>query len=167
MKRPEVLYFFERPEAVPPKRLFQIRDLIEEGTGVGTSWIMENLQRAFLIGYAEHSAEIVGTSTHKYPKDSYRKKIEDATGLDLSGYLERGYTAVRPGYRGLGIGGRLIRGLIERSGDKKVYVTIRTDNVPPLKMTHREGMLLVATYRNHRTGHELALFANQRPPLKA
>jgi len=161
-----VTCFFNRPEDIPPETLDQIRDLIEEGSGVGTSWIRENLQDAFLIGYAEHDGKVVGTSTHKYPKEAYRKKIEAATGLDLQGYLERGYTAVRPAYRASGIGGRLIRGLIERSEGKKIYVTIRMDNTPPLKMTYREGMILAGTFINERTGHELGVFANQRPPRK-
>ena len=166
MKKSDIIYFFEKPEKIPLKTLDQIRNLIEEGNGVGTSWVKENLQNAFLIGYAEHNGEVVGTSTHKYPKEAYRKKIETATGFDLTGYLERGYTAVRPEYRALGIGGRLIRGLIEKSENKKVYVTIRMDNIPPIKMTYKEGMVLAATFVNERTGHELGVFANVMPPLK-
>ena len=166
MKKSDIIYFFEKPEEIPLKTLDQIRNLIREGSGVGTSWVKENLRDAFLIGYAEHEGEVVGTSTHKYPKEDYRNKIEAVTGLDLTGYLERGYTAVRPEYRGLGIGGRLIRGLIEKSENKKVYVTIRMDNSPPLKMTYKEGMILAATFVNARTDHELGVFANVRPPRK-
>jgi len=157
---------FKRPEEIPPETLEQISCLIEAGSGVGTSWVRENLQNAFLVAYAEHAGMVVGTSTHKYPKEAYRKKLEAATGLDLSGYLERGYTAVRAEYRGSGIGGRLIRGLIERSTGKKVYVTIRMDNIPPLKMTYREGMVLAGTFINERTGHELGVFANIMPTKK-
>jgi len=159
-------YFFEKPKEIPLKILDQICNLIEEGSGVGTSWVKENLRDAFLIGYAAHEGEVVGTSTHKYPKQEYRKKIETVTGLDLAGYLERGYTAVKPEYRDLGIGGRLIRGLIGKSENKKVYVTIRMDNIPPLKMTYKEGMVLAARFINERTGHELGVFANVRPPKR-
>jgi len=166
MKKSDIIYFFEKPEDIPLKTLDQVRILIEEGSGVGTSWVKENLRDAFLIGYAEHEGGVVGTSTHKYPKEEYRKKIEAVTGLDFAGYLERGYTAVRPEYRDLGIGGKLIRGLIEKSEDKKVYVTIRMDNIPPLKMTYKEGMILAATFVNERTGHELGVFANVMPPRK-
>jgi len=166
MKKSDIIYFFEKPGKIPQKTLNQVRILIEEGSGVGTSWVKENLRDAFLIGYAEHEGEVVGTSTHKYPKEEYRKKIEAVTGLDLAGYLERGYTAVSPEYRGLGIGGRLIRGLIEKSGNEKVYVTIRMDNIPPLKMTYKEGMVLAGKFINERTDHELGVFANVRPPRK-
>jgi len=166
MKTSLITCYFKRPQEIPAEILDQIRRLIEEGSGVGASWVRENLQNSFLIGYAEHEGKVVGTSTHKYPKEAYRNKIEAATGLDLAGYLERGYTAVRAEYRGSGIGGGLIRGLIERSAGQKVYVTIRMDNVPPLKMTYKEGMILAGTFINDRTGHELGVFANIMPPKK-
>jgi GNAT superfamily N-acetyltransferase len=166
METSPITCFFKRPEEIPSETLEQISHLIEEGSGVGTSWVRENLQNAFLIGYAEHEGAVVGTSTHKYPKEAYRNKIEAATGLDLSGYLERGYTAVKSEYRDSGIGGRLIRGLIAQSLGRKVYVTIRMDNVPPLKMTYREGMVLAGTFINERTGHELGVFTNIMPPKK-
>ncbi|HIJ19976.1 MAG TPA: hypothetical protein HPP58_02910 [Deltaproteobacteria bacterium] len=142
--------------------------LIKEAGGVGTSWAREMLRNAFLVGYAAHGDKIIGTSTHKFPKEAYRKKIENATGLDLSGYLERGYTAVREDFRDRGIGGNIIRGLIERSEGRKIYVTIRMDNPFPLKMTYREGMILSATFINDRTGHELGVFTNApaAPPRK-
>ena len=164
MKKPDIIYYFEKPEDIRLKTLNQIRNLISTGGGVGTSWVRENLQNAFLIGYAVHRERVIGTSTHKYPKEKYRKRIETATGLDLTGYVERGYTAVRPEYRDLGIGGSLIRGLIKKSGSKKVYVTIRMDNLPPLKMTYKEGMVLSARFINEKTGHELGVFANVVPP---
>ena len=166
MKKSDIIYFFEKPEEIPLKTLDRIRNLVKECGGVGTSWVKENLRDAFLIGYAEHEGEVVGTSTHKYPKEEYRNKIETLTGLDLSGYLERGYTAVSPEYRGLGVGGRLIRGLIEKSDNKKVYVTIRMDNIPPLKMTYKEGMVLAGKFINERTDHELGVYANVMPPRK-
>ena len=166
MERSDIIYFFKKPEEIPSGIVNQIHSVIEDCGGVGTSWVNENLQKAFLIGYAEHAGKVVGTSTHKFPKEAYRKKIEAATGLDLAGYLERGYTAVRSEYRDLGIGGKLIRGLIERSEGKKIYVTIRLDNIPPLKMTYREGMVLAGRFINERTGHELGVFTSQPPPLK-
>ena len=165
-EKPNIEYFFEKPDEIPLKTLDKVGTLIEEGSGVGTSWVKENLRDAFLIGYAVHEGAVIGTSTHKYPKEAYRKKIEAAAGVDLAGYLERGYTAVKAGYRGNGVGGRLIRGLIEKSESKKVYVTIRMDNIPPLKMTYREGMVLAGRFINERTGHELGVFTSQLPSLK-
>ena len=159
----EVRYCFTPPDETPEAVLDQISDLVASGGGVGTSWIRENLKKAFLIGYAVCDGRVVGTSTHKYPKKRYRKKIEAETGLDLSGYLERGYTAVDREFRDMGIGGKVIQGLIERSKEQKIYVTIDMDNPWPLRMTHRVGMILAARFINDRTGHELGVFTNVTP----
>jgi len=159
----EVRYCFTPPDETPEAVLDQISDLVAQSGGVGTSWIKGNLQKAFLIGYAVCEERVVGTSTHKYPKKRYRKKIEAESGLDFSGYLERGYTAVDPKFRNRGIGLKVIQGLIERSGGRKIYVTIDMNNPWPLKMTHRVGMVLAARFINERTGHELGVFTNETP----
>ena len=159
----DIRYGFTRPDETPEAVLDQISDLVVYGGGVGTSWIKENLQKAFLIGYALCEDRVVGTSTHKYPKEQYRNKLEAVTGLDLSEYLERGYTAVDPEFRGMGIGGKVIQGLIEKSGGQKIYVTIDMDNPWPLRMAHRVGMVLSARFINDRTGHELGVFTNVAP----
>lgn len=156
----DIRYGFTRPDETLETVLDQICDLVAQSGGVGTSWIKENLQKAFLIGYAIHEDRVVGTSTHKYPKERYRKKIETQTGLDLSGYLERGYTAVDPEFRNKGIGLKIIQGLMERSSGQKIYVTIHMDNPWPLQMTHRVGMVLKARFINDRTEHELGVFTN-------
>ncbi|MBT3185861.1 MAG: hypothetical protein HN342_15195, partial [Nitrospina sp.] len=167
LKKPEpgmdIRYCFTRPRETPEAVLDQISDLVVSSGGVGTSWIKENLQTAFLVGYALCEDWVVGTSTHKYPKERYRKKIEAETGLDLSNYLERGYTAVDPGFRNQGIGLKVIQGLIEKSGGQKIYVTIDMDNPWPLRMTHRVGMALAARFINDRTGHELGVFTSVKP----
>ncbi len=159
----EVRYCFTPPDETPETVLDQISDLVALSGGVGTSWIRENLQKALIIGYAIHEDRVVGTSTHKYPKERYRKKIEAKTGLDLSGYLERGYTAVDPEFRNQDIGLKVIQGLIERSMGQKIYVTIDMNNPWPLRMTHRVGMILAARFINDRTGHELGVFTNFNP----
>lgn len=159
----DIRYCFTTPDETSVAILDQICDLVARSGGVGTSWIKENLQKAFLIGYAIHEGQVVGTSTHKYPKEKYRKKIEAETGLDLSEFLERGYTAVDPKFRDCGIGLKVIEGLIERSGEQKIYVTIDMNNPWPLRMTRRVGMVLAAGFTNDRTGHELGVFTNLKP----
>jgi len=114
-----------------------------------------------LIGYAVLQDRIVGAMVHKKPLEKYVKKIEEKTHLDLKGYLERGYTYVRPEFRGLGVGDRLLKGLVSGSPGKKIYVTIRMDNFPPIQLTLRNNMNLAATYVNERTGHEIGVFTNQ------
>ena len=139
----------------------QIRHLIIKCGGVGTAYIRENLQNAFLISYAmDRDERVVGSVTLKHPKEEYRKKIEAATGLDLSGYIERGYTSVEPGMRDHDIADKLIKGLIERSKGQKIYVTIRMDNPPPLRLTYKNDMVLAAKFINERTGNEIGIFTN-------
>ncbi len=159
----DIAYFFQKSEQIPVHVFDGICNLVASGGGVGVTHMKENLQNAFLIGYALCEDHVVGTSTHKNPKPDYRKKIENATGLDLKGFLERGYTAVRSDFRGRGIGGALIRGLIQNSPGRQVYVTIRMDNTPALKMTYREQMIHSATFINDRTGHKVGVFTNVRP----
>ncbi len=153
-------YFFKKPDQIPPDVLERIRTLIERGQGVGLSYIKENLQKAFMIAYAtDRKGTVIGTVTLKFPKEEYRKKIEKATGLDLSGYLERGYTSVEPGAGPLEIADTLIKGLTERSRGQKTYVTIRMDNIPALRLTKKNHMTLAAKFFNQ-NNHEIGVFVN-------
>ena len=146
---------------ISPSVLEQIQNLIIRCGGVGPAYVMENLQHAFLISYAmDETGRVVGSVTLKNQKEAYRRKIEAATGLDLSGYLERGYTSVEPQFRESDIADRLIKGLIERSRNKKIYVTIRTDNTPALKLAYKNSMTLAATFIYEKTGNEVGVFVN-------
>jgi GNAT superfamily N-acetyltransferase len=162
LRQGAIRFYFKRPHEISLNILNQIQELIEEGSAVGTAHIRENLQTAFLLSYAlDQRGAVVGAVVLKHPKREYRKKIEEATGLNLSGYLERGYTSVRPGFRGQNIADRLIKGLIERSEGQKTYVTISMDNLPALKLTRKNGMIFAAQYLNVRTGHEVGVFVNR------
>jgi GNAT superfamily N-acetyltransferase len=156
-----IQYFFRKPDEIPSEVLEKIYDLVESGGEVGVSWVRENLKDAFLIGYAVLQGRIVGAMVHKKPLEKYVRQIEEKTHLDLKGYLERGYTYVKPEFRGLGVGDRLLKGLVSGSSGKKIYVTIRMDNLPPIQLTLRNNMKLAATYVNERTGHEIGIFTNQ------
>ena len=159
----DVSFHFRTPEQIPEHSLREIRDLVVRGGAVGTSWIEGLLRDAFLIGYAENAAgRVVGCEVLKRPKEAYRKKIEAATGLDLSGYLERGYAAVARGWEGLGIMGTIVSGLIRHARDRQAYVTIRMDNHAALRLTEKNGMRLAGRYVNPRTGHDIGVFVMGR-----
>jgi ribosomal protein S18 acetylase RimI-like enzyme len=153
-------YVFQKPEELSLQVSEKICDLVGSGGEVGMSWIRKNLRNAFAVGYAVEQGRMIGAMTHKRPLEKYVKQIEEKTGLDLGGYLERGYTYVRPEYRKLGIGDRLLKGLVKESLGKKIYVTIRMDNVAAIKLTLKNQMSLAATYYNEKTGHEIGVFVN-------
>jgi len=160
---PEIAFRFERPEEITEERMARIEQVILDYGAVGRAFVKENLRNAFLIGYAmDEKQDVVGTVILKRQKERYRRQIEAATGVDLSGYLERGYTSVRPQWRGLGIAGRLIGGLVERAGDQRIYVTIGLDNAAALKLTRNVGMILAASFVNERTGRKIGVFVNRR-----
>ncbi len=157
-----VSFHFRRPEKISAKTLAEIRDLVVSGGAVGTAWVDEILKSAFLIGYAKDAGgRVVGCEVLKTPKEAYRKKIETATGLDLSGYLERGYAAVEEGYRGCGILDTLVGGLIERAQGRKAYVTTSMDNRPVVWLTEKHGMRLAGRYVNPGTGREIGVFISR------
>jgi hypothetical protein len=157
-----VKYYFKKPDEISTQILDQIQLLIKKGGGVGFAHIKENLKNAFLISYAlDQEGLVIGTVTLKHPKEEYRKKIETATELDLSGYLERGYTSVVPAFRNSDVADRLIKGLIERSKGQKIYVTIMMDNTFALALTYKNNMVLAAQFINERTGHKIGVFTNK------
>ncbi len=157
-----IRFYFNKPDEISSQILDQIQRLIRKGGAVGSAHIKENLENAFLVSYAlNQEGLVVGTVTLKHPKEEYRRKIEAATGLDLSGYLERGYTSVDPVFRNYDVADRLIRGLIERSEGQKIYVTIRMDNTFALELTYKNNMVLAAQFINERTGHKIGVFTNQ------
>jgi hypothetical protein len=104
----------------------------------------------------------VGCVILKHPKESYRAKIEEATGLDLDGYLERGYTSVADSFRNRHIADTLIRGLIQRAAGRRIYVTIRLDNGPALRLTEKNGMVLAGRFIHPGTGREIGVFVNRQ-----
>ena len=157
-----VQYYFKKPDEISTQILDQIYLLIKEGGGVGSAHIKENLKNAFLIGYAlDQEGLVIGTVTLKHPKEEYRKKIETVTELDLSGYLERGYTSLEPEFRNSHLADRVIKGLIERSKGQKIYVTIRMDNTFALELTYKNNMVFAAQFINERTGNKIGVFTNQ------
>lgn len=158
----EISYHFERPGEIPEGRLDQIARLIVEHGAVGGAFVRENLRNACLVSYAVGpEGAVIGAVVLKHQKDHYRRRIESSAGLNLSGYLERGYTSVLPAWRGLGVAGRLIRGLTERSRDQRVYVTIDLENGPALKLTRDVGMVLAGSFFNDRTGRRIGVFINR------
>ena len=151
-------YHFKKPEALPDGYLDEICLMVEAGGSVDMARVRHNLQRAFLIAYVVENGVIVGNSSLKRPRPAYIKAVNRQSGLDLTHYVERGYTSVRPEYRGLGIGARLLEGLTEKAGNRKVFSIISEDNPGARKMALRNRTRQVAGYYSHRLGKRVGIW---------
>jgi GNAT superfamily N-acetyltransferase len=151
-------YHFVKPQEVPPGYLNEIFRMVEAGGSVETKWVRYNLERAFLIGYVLEEGVIAGNSCLKRPRQEYVKNVNMQSGLDLSRYLERGYTSVRPEYRGMGIGTKLLEGLTAKVGNKKLFSIIGADNVATQKMALRNQTKQVATFYSKTLGKEIGVW---------
>jgi GNAT superfamily N-acetyltransferase len=153
-----ITYHFVTPHELPPGYLDEICRMVEAGGSVETKWVRYNLGRAFLIGYVMEEGMIVGNSSLKYPRSEYVEAVNKQSDLDLTDYLERGYTSVRPEYRGMGIGTTLLEGLTARVGKKKVFSIISSDNVATQKIALRNKTKQVATFYSERLGKEIGVW---------
>ncbi len=153
-----LVYHFVAPKDLLPGCLDEICRMVEAGGSVDTKWVRYNLERAFLIGYAEERGVIAGNSSLKRPRPEYIKSVKERSGLDLTNHLERGYTSVRPEYRGLGIGTKLLEGLTARIGDRKLFSIIGEDNIATQKIAIRNRTQKVATFYSEPMGKEIGVW---------
>jgi GNAT superfamily N-acetyltransferase len=151
-------YRYSKPENLPPGCLEEICKMVEAGGSVDMSQVKRNLERAFLVVYASEFGVIVGNSSLKHPREEYVQSLLENTGLDFSGYLERGYTSVRPEYRGLGVGTKLLEGLTRRSTGKKIYSIITEDNSATQKIAIRNKTRKLATFFSKKTGKQVGVW---------
>jgi GNAT superfamily N-acetyltransferase len=151
-------YHFVRPEELPPGYLEELCRMVEAGGSVAPQWVRHNLERAFLIGYVMEQGVIVGNSSLKHPRTEYVERVNRLAGLDISEYLERGYTSVRPEYRGLGIGTKLLEGLTARVGKKKLFSIITADNLATQRIALRNKTKQVASFYSERLGKEVGVW---------
>ncbi len=151
-------YHFLPPDRLPVGYLEEICAMVAAGGTVATTHVRFNLERAHLIGYVQEKGVIVGNSSLKNPRPEYIHDVRRQSGLDLTGYLERGYTSVRPEYRGLGIGTRLLEGLTQRAGDRKIFSVIAEDNAATKVIATRNRTRQVATYFSEKAGKPVGIW---------
>lgn len=153
-----ITYSFTSPDQLPEGLFEEVCRLVEAGGGVDPKMVRYNLKRAFLIARAEKEGVLVGTSSLKHPRDEYVQRIKDKLGLDIKGFLERGYTSIQPGYRGLGIGTDLLGGLTSRAKGYGIYSLIREDDRETQTIALRNHTVKVATFYSELTGKDLGLW---------
>jgi len=153
-----LVYHYLPPAQLPPGYFDEICLMVEAGGTVGSRWLRHNLERAFLIAYAEENGIIAGNSSLKHPREEYVDAVSEQCGIDLHHYLERGYTSVRPEYRSMGVGAKLLEGLTARAEGYRVYSVIAEDNVATQKMAIRNRTRLVATFFSRRTRKRIGIW---------
>ncbi len=151
-------WHFVKPAELAEERLDEICQLVEAGGSVKTQWVRYNLERAFLIAYVTEMGVVVANSSLKHPRPEYITALNEQADMDLSAYLERGYTSVRPEYRGMGIGTRLLAGLTSRVGDRMVFSLISEDNRATQKIAIRNHTRKITTFFSQRTGKQMGVW---------
>ncbi len=154
----ELDYRFLAPDALSPGEMDEVCAMVVAGGSVGTRWVRHNLERAFLIGVVTERGVIVANSSLKHPRREYIEAVSRAAGLDLSGFLERGYTSVRPEYRNLGIGTRLLEGLTARARGYRIFSIIGEDNVATQKIALHNRTRKVLTFFSQSLGKRVGLW---------
>ena len=151
-------YRYCPPEGLPAGSLDDICAMVAAVGTVATTHVRYNLQRAHLIGVVTENGLVVGTSSLKNPRPEYIEAVYRQSGLDLTGYLERGYTSVRTEYRGLGMGTTLLEGLTRRAGDRKIFSVISEDNEATKIIAERNRTRKVATYFSDKAGKQVGIW---------
>ena len=142
----DLRYRFVPPDALAAEEMDEVCQMVIAGGSVGARWVRRNLQQAYLIGVVTDRGVVVANSSLKHPRREYIEKVSRAAGVDLTGFLERGYTSVRPEYRGLGIGTRLLEGLTRRAADCRIFSIIGEDNLATQKIAIRNRTKKVLTF---------------------
>ncbi len=154
-----ITYYFAPPDQLPPGYLEVIIGLVEAGGSVDPARVRDNLSHAFLIGYVlDDKGEIVACASLKHPRAEYTQMVRELTGLDLEGFLERGYSSVRPEYRGKRIASNLLAGLTARVGDRKLYSVISEDNIGGQKIAINNNTRKVAGYTSPKTAKKMGIW---------
>lgn len=152
-------YHFAPVRELTKDDLERIIALVEAGGSVDPGRVRENLSHAFLIGYVrDDNGEIVACSSLKHPRAEFTQMVREQTGLDLSGYLERGYTSVLPEFRGKKVASNLLAGLTARVGDRKLYSVIGEDNIGGQKIAINNNTRKMAVYKSPKTGKKMGIW---------
>lgn len=151
-------YYYKKPGELTAGCLDKICILVESGGSVNFRWIRFNLENAFLIGYVLYQKKLIACSVLKNPRPEYLKAVKEQAGLNLSSFLERGYTSVLPEFRGRSIGSNLLSSLTSRVGERKLYSVIGETNIGGQKIALNNNTKRVAVYKSKITGKKTGIW---------
>lgn len=151
-------YHFKRPEEIAPRTMDEIVAMVDAGGSVDITHVRANLEKAYLIAYVTENGVIAGNSSLKHPRQVFIDRLNRITGLDFTRFVERGYTSVRPEYRAMGIGAKLLEGLTSRATDVKVFSLISEDNLATQKIAMRNNTRKIAVYFSDKVGKEMGVW---------
>ncbi|MBU4603626.1 MAG: GNAT family N-acetyltransferase, partial [Proteobacteria bacterium] len=154
-------YVFAEPKDIAPGVLEEVALLVLAAGKVKPGWLRHNLAHAYLVAYTSEEGVIVGTDTLKRLRPEYLEHIKDQSGLDLTGYTERGYVSIRPEYRGTGIGNALVQGVIARAQGRKMVIITGSDNLAGQKLLARNNSRRVKTYFSKRLNKPMQIWMPQ------
>jgi len=153
-----VEYHFVHYPDLKEWHLQNILDLITSAGKVKPDWLRHNIERSFLVAYAQEEGVMIATETLKHPRPEYIQKVRERTSLDFTKYLERGYIVVRPEYWGLGVGDYVVKGCLARAKGYKTFLTISAENETAKEMTYRHGTRFLLRYYSEEMGKEIELW---------
>jgi len=163
-----IAYHFTPPADLPDGYLDTVCAMVAAGGSVDLAHVRSNLEKAYLIGYAVENGVLVGNSCLKHPRKALTARLKTATGLDFSRFVERGYTSVRPEYRSLGVGRKLLEGLTKRAGEYRVFSIIDEDNLATQKIALHNNTRKITTYFSEKAGKHMGIWmpAHMTSPLE-
>lgn len=153
-----ITYLFKRPDQIPGDLMEEIIAMVDAGGSVDITHVRANLKRAYLVGYAMENGRVAGNSSLKHPRQAFIDRLCGMTGLDFTRCVERGYTSVRPEYRAMGIGAKLLEGLTARAVGVKVFSIISEDNLVTQKIAIRNNTQKITTYFSHKLGKKMGVW---------
>lgn len=109
----------------------RFRDLVIEGGEVGGVVLDGNIANARVLVTLWADGVMRGVAALKRPRDSYRDKVADWTGVALPKPeipYELGYIFIQPDLRGGGRSHRLVAEALAHADGAAMFATVRTDN---------------------------------------
>jgi GNAT superfamily N-acetyltransferase len=154
----QMTFTFQSPKDLPPGVLDEICKMVDAGGSVDITHVRFNLERAYLVGYAMENGVIIGNSSLKHPRTAFIKRLKTMTGVDFTNFVERGYTSVRPEYRSMGVGAKLLDGLTKRAKDHKIFSIISEENLATQKIAIRNNTKKILTYFSEKLNKEMGVW---------